>query len=317
MLIGRGYDHNVVLDRTPGDATLIEAATLRDPGSGRVLTIWTTEPGIQFYSGGYLDGTLVGASGRTYRQGDGVALETQHFPDSPNQPRFPSTVLRPGEVYASTTVFAFATEERHALAGSFIPEARGDLGCLARLRTGMYEMSSPWLGNDTMVRYARPRPDDSGASPHRCDGSATVIVSGRCHPESNLGAKRLAQRAFDPTLGRRHGDVAAGAFQHRAQGVGGPAQAAGDGVREVDRDERGVDVVHRPEQIFGTGQIVFPQAVEHLPAQLRRGLGHGIEIGGILHPSSAGSGNGRLATMARAMAASAASFMASCTYPAQ
>src|SRR5215204_2865024 len=107
LLIGRGYDHNVVLDRAPGDYTLIEAAILRDPGSGRMLTIRTTEPGIQFYSGGYLDGTLVGASGRTYRQGDGVALETQHFPNSPNQPDFPSTFLRPGEVYTSTTVFAF------------------------------------------------------------------------------------------------------------------------------------------------------------------------------------------------------------------
>jgi aldose 1-epimerase len=109
LLIGRGYDHNVVLDREPGETALIEAATLRDPGGGRVLTIWTTEPGIQVYSGGYLDGTLVGASGRTYRQGDGVALETQHFPDSPNQPDFPSTVLRPGELYTSTTVFALAT----------------------------------------------------------------------------------------------------------------------------------------------------------------------------------------------------------------
>ena len=108
LLIGRGYDHNVVLDRAPGDSTLIEGATLRDPGSGRSLTVWTTQPGIQFYSGGYLDGTLVGASGRTYRQGDGVALETQHFPDSPNQPEFPSTVLRPGEVFTSTTMFAFA-----------------------------------------------------------------------------------------------------------------------------------------------------------------------------------------------------------------
>ena len=105
---GRGYDHNMVLDRESGNATSIEAAVLRDPGSGRTLTIWTTEPGIQFYSGGYLDGTLVGASGRTYRQGDGVALETQHFPDSPNQPTFPSTVLRPGEVYTSSTVFAFS-----------------------------------------------------------------------------------------------------------------------------------------------------------------------------------------------------------------
>jgi aldose 1-epimerase len=109
LLAGRGYDHNMVLDRQPGGAALIEAAVLRDPSSGRTLTIWTTEPGIQFYSGGYLDGTLVGASGRTYRQGDGVALETQHFPDSPNQPAFPSTVLRPGEVYTSSTVFAFST----------------------------------------------------------------------------------------------------------------------------------------------------------------------------------------------------------------
>ena len=109
LLAGRGYDHNMVLDREPGDATLIEAAVLRDLGSGRTLTIWTTEPGIQFYSGGYLDGTLVGASGRTYRQGDGVALETQHFPDSPNQPAFPATVLRPGEFYTSSTVFAFST----------------------------------------------------------------------------------------------------------------------------------------------------------------------------------------------------------------
>jgi aldose 1-epimerase len=98
----------MVLDRAPGDATLIEAATLRDPDSGRALTIWTTEPGIQLYSGGYLDATLVGASGRTYRQGDGVALETQHFPDSPNQPDFPSTVLRPGATYISTTVFALS-----------------------------------------------------------------------------------------------------------------------------------------------------------------------------------------------------------------
>ena len=109
LLVGRGYDHNMVLDRTPGDASLIAAADLTDLGSGRALTIWTTEPGIQFYSGGYLDGTRIGSSGRTYRQGDGVALETQHFPDSPNRPEFPSTVLRPGEVYAQTTIFALST----------------------------------------------------------------------------------------------------------------------------------------------------------------------------------------------------------------
>jgi aldose 1-epimerase len=110
LLLGRGYDHNLVLDRPPGDAALLTAAVLHDPGSGRTLTISTTEPGMQLYAGGYLDGTLVGASGRTYRQGDGVALETQHFPDSPNQPEFPSTVLRPGEVHESTTIFALSVE---------------------------------------------------------------------------------------------------------------------------------------------------------------------------------------------------------------
>ena len=85
------------------------AARLRDPSSGRQLTITTTEPGIQFYSGNFLDGTLYGTSGRQYRQGDGLALETQHYPDSPNQPNFPSTVLRPGETYSTSTVYAFST----------------------------------------------------------------------------------------------------------------------------------------------------------------------------------------------------------------
>ena len=80
---------------------------LRHLASGRVLEVWTTEPAIQFYSGNFLDGTLFGPSGRAYRQGDGVALETQHYPDSPNQPHFPSTVLRPGETYDTTTVFKF------------------------------------------------------------------------------------------------------------------------------------------------------------------------------------------------------------------
>ncbi|SET34369.1 aldose epimerase family protein [Geodermatophilus poikilotrophus] len=113
LLYGQGYDHNWALDREDdgaregsdsGDA-LEEAAVLHDPDSGRTLTISTTEPGIQFYSGNFLDGTLVGTGGGVYRQGDGLALETQHAPDSPNQPEFPSTVLRPGEVYDSTTVF--------------------------------------------------------------------------------------------------------------------------------------------------------------------------------------------------------------------
>jgi aldose 1-epimerase len=116
LLYGQGYDHNWVLDREDDGAregsdsedALEEAAVLHDPDSGRTLTVTTTEPGIQFYSGNFLDGTLVGTSGRIYRQGDGLALETQHFPDSPNQPAFPSTVLRPGEVYDSTTVFGLS-----------------------------------------------------------------------------------------------------------------------------------------------------------------------------------------------------------------
>lgn len=107
LVTAKGFDHNWVLDkgltRTPE-----HCATLRDPGSGRTMRIATTEPGVQFYSGNFLDGTLAGPSGRTCRQSDGLCLETQHFPDSPNQPSFPSTVLRPGEVYRSATVHSFS-----------------------------------------------------------------------------------------------------------------------------------------------------------------------------------------------------------------
>jgi aldose 1-epimerase len=108
LLIGRGYDHNWVLDRRGSGLEL--AARLQDPRSGRVLEVLTDQPGIQFYSGNFLDGTLVGTSGRTYRQGDGLALETQHYPDSPNHPNFPSTVLRPGDRYHTTTVYRFSTD---------------------------------------------------------------------------------------------------------------------------------------------------------------------------------------------------------------
>jgi aldose 1-epimerase len=116
LVFGQGYDHNWALDRADNGAregsdsedALERAAVLHDPGSGRTLTVSTTEPGLQFYSGNFLDGTLVGTSGHVYRQSDGLALETQHFPDSPNQPAFPSTVLRPGEVYDSTTVFTLS-----------------------------------------------------------------------------------------------------------------------------------------------------------------------------------------------------------------
>ena len=112
LVIGRGYDHNWVLDRpSPTDTSMIRAARVQEPDSGRVLEIFTTEPGIQFYSGNFLDGTLVGTSGRMYRQGDGFALETQHYPDSPNKPNFPSTVLRPGQVYKTTTIYQFSTSQ--------------------------------------------------------------------------------------------------------------------------------------------------------------------------------------------------------------
>ncbi|MBQ1088014.1 aldose epimerase family protein [Streptomyces sp. B93] len=107
LLYGQGLDHNWVLDKgittRPG-----HAATLRDPSSGRTMRIATTEPGLQFYSGNFLDGTLVGTGGTVYRQGDGLCLETQHFPDSPNKPGFPSTVLRPGQTYRTTTVHSFS-----------------------------------------------------------------------------------------------------------------------------------------------------------------------------------------------------------------
>jgi aldose 1-epimerase len=107
MRIGRGYDHNWVLNRS--GSGLQVAARLRDPSSGRQLTISTTEPGLQFYSGNFLDGTLYGTAGRQYREGDGLALETQHFPDSPNHANFPSTVLRPGQTYRTQTVYGFST----------------------------------------------------------------------------------------------------------------------------------------------------------------------------------------------------------------
>jgi aldose 1-epimerase len=106
VVIGRGWDHNWVLNRPSfDDKSLIFAASVYEQKSGRVLEIWTTEPGIQFYSGNFLDGTIYGTSHRAYRQGDGLALETQHFPDSPNHDNFPSTVLRPGQTYETTTIF--------------------------------------------------------------------------------------------------------------------------------------------------------------------------------------------------------------------
>ena len=105
---GRGYDHNFVLT-TAGDG-LHHAARVVEPSTGRTLDVATTEPGLQFYSGNFLDGTLTGKQGRAYQKRYGFCLETQHFPDSPNEPRFPSTVVRPGETYRSKTVFTFGVE---------------------------------------------------------------------------------------------------------------------------------------------------------------------------------------------------------------
>jgi aldose 1-epimerase len=100
-----GFDHNFVLARTRDE--LAPAATLYDPGSGRVLDISTTEPGLQFYDGHLLNGRVTGAYGRRFAPSTGLCLETQHFPDSPNQPRFPAVILRPGRRYRSTTVWRF------------------------------------------------------------------------------------------------------------------------------------------------------------------------------------------------------------------
>jgi aldose 1-epimerase len=111
LVLARGFDHNFVLDREgAADGELAFAARVSEPGSGRVLEVWTTEPGIDVYTGNFLDGSLVGPSGRTYRQGDGLAIEPEHFSNSPNVGHFPSTVLRPGETFASATEYRFSTD---------------------------------------------------------------------------------------------------------------------------------------------------------------------------------------------------------------
>jgi len=103
---GRGYDHNYVLDAQDGALAL--AATVHEPASGRVLEVLTTEPGVQFYTANHFNGRMSGKSGRPYPKHAGFCLETQHFPDSPNQPAFPSTILRPGRTFRSTTVYRFS-----------------------------------------------------------------------------------------------------------------------------------------------------------------------------------------------------------------
>ena len=106
---GLGYDHNFVLDSSGDKDALTLAARVYEPTSGRVLEIHTTQPGIQFYCGNFLDGRLTGKSGRSYLYRGGFCLETQHFPDSPNQPSFPSAILQPGQEYSTKTIFKFST----------------------------------------------------------------------------------------------------------------------------------------------------------------------------------------------------------------
>jgi aldose 1-epimerase len=112
LIFGLGYDHNFVLTRKGAGLSL--AARVYEPTSGRVMEVYTTEPGVQFYSGNFLDGTITGKQGHVYKQRYGFCLETQHFPNSPNQPNFPSTILRPGQTYQSRTVYKFSVEKHSA-----------------------------------------------------------------------------------------------------------------------------------------------------------------------------------------------------------
>ena len=108
MILGGGYDHNFVLDNQ--NESLALAALVFEPTSGRTMEVSTTEPGIQFYCGNFLDGTLSGKSGKKYEHRNGFCLESQHYPDSPNHPEFPSSILRPGRTLRSTTVFKFGVK---------------------------------------------------------------------------------------------------------------------------------------------------------------------------------------------------------------
>lgn len=107
LSLGKGYDHNWVLDSRGGKPAL--AARVYEPSTGRIMEVYTTEPGLQFYSGNFLDGSITGKAGQVYQRRSGFCLETQHFPDSPNKPAFPSTVLKPGQQYKTTTIYRFSS----------------------------------------------------------------------------------------------------------------------------------------------------------------------------------------------------------------
>ncbi|MCS7337303.1 MAG: galactose mutarotase [Verrucomicrobiae bacterium] len=108
LKFGKGYDHNWVYDKRPGQLTLL--ARVHEPTTGRVMEVWSTEPGLQFYTGNFLDGSIKGKGGWVYQFRHGFCMEPQHYPDSPNKPHFPSTVLRPGQVYRNTIIYKFSVK---------------------------------------------------------------------------------------------------------------------------------------------------------------------------------------------------------------
>jgi aldose 1-epimerase len=108
LRFGRGYDHSWVIHSTPGETSI--SATVTEPETGRVLEVESTEPAVQFYSGNFLDGTIAGKHGQIYGRRAALCLEPQHFPDSPNHPEFPSTLLKPGQIYKNTIVYRFSTQ---------------------------------------------------------------------------------------------------------------------------------------------------------------------------------------------------------------
>ena len=110
LVLGHGYDHNFVLNQKPAQNGLVLAARVDEPSSGRTLEVWTTQPAVQFYTGNFLDGSVTGKEGHVYKRRYGFCLETQHFPDSPNHPDFPTTILKPGETFHQKTVFKFSAK---------------------------------------------------------------------------------------------------------------------------------------------------------------------------------------------------------------
>jgi aldose 1-epimerase len=107
LKFGKGYDHNWVINKPMGEMGLMARVT--EPTTGRVMEVLSTEPGLQFYSGNFLDGTLKGKGGRVYQFRSGFCMEPQHFPDSPNKPQFPTVVLKPGQTYRNTIIYKFST----------------------------------------------------------------------------------------------------------------------------------------------------------------------------------------------------------------